>query len=132
MLLVNANGIKSGNNAAATFENGEPLHRGIPGGKSIWYTWTPPGTGIATLSTAGSSFDTVLAVYSGSTLPSLFPEASDEDGAGFYTSGRSFNVFAGMTYQIAIDGYDLPRTGRKLLGHSLFGDQHPRLRLVQH
>jgi hypothetical protein len=103
--LVAANGIKSGNNSVASLESGEPLHGGKPGGKSIWYTWTPPGKGIATFSTAGSGFDTLLAVYSGSNLVSLLPEASDEDTAGFYTSGRSFNVFDGMTYHIAIDGF---------------------------
>jgi hypothetical protein len=102
--LVNASGIKSGNNLAATLESGEPLHRGKPGGRSIWYTWTPPGTGIATFSTAGSSFDTLLAVYTGSNFVSLAPVASDEDSGGFYTSDRSFNVFNGLTYQIAIDG----------------------------
>jgi hypothetical protein len=103
--LVAANGIKSGNNLVASLESGEPLHGGKPGGKSIWYTWTPPGTGIATFSTAGSGFDTLMAVYTGSNLVSLLPEASDEDTAGFYTSGRSFNVFDGMTYHIAIDGF---------------------------
>jgi hypothetical protein len=103
--LVNASGIKSGNNSAATLESGEPPHRDKPGGKSIWYTWTPPGTGIATFSTAGSSFDTLLAVYTGTNFVSLAPAASDEDSGGFYTSDRSFNVFNGLTYQIAIDGF---------------------------
>jgi hypothetical protein len=104
--LPGASGIKSGNNSAATIEPGEPIHAGKPGGKSVWYTWTPPGTGIATFSTEGSGFDTLLAIYSGTNLLTLRPEASDEDSGGFYTSRRSFNVFEELIYYIAIDGLD--------------------------
>lgn len=94
-----------GNNIEATFEPGEPNHADKPGGKSIWYTWTAPATGIATFSTVGSTFDTLLAVYNGEAVDTLTNVASDEDRGGFFTSLLRFNAFAGTVYHIAVDGY---------------------------
>jgi len=95
----------SGANVGATEEAAEPDHAGNPGGRSVWWTWTAPGAGIATLSTAGSSFNTVLAVYTGGSLASLVPvAANDQDPAGGNTSRVSFATAAGVTYQIAVDG----------------------------
>jgi hypothetical protein len=37
----------AGANLNATREIGEPLHAGKPGGRSVWYTWLAPITGIA-------------------------------------------------------------------------------------
>ena len=37
-------------NAGATKELGEPNHSGNPGGSSVWYSWTAPASGRATLS----------------------------------------------------------------------------------
>src|SRR5207249_2432793 len=54
-----------GNNEQATKEAGEPDHAGKQGGKSIWYTWHASFSGMISLSTKGSSFDTLLAVYTG-------------------------------------------------------------------
>ena len=68
-----------GGNAA---RNGERIHRWfqcgrnhrdlakpspgfIPGGASVWVKWVAPTTGLETFSTAGSSFDTLLAIYTG-------------------------------------------------------------------
>src|SRR6185369_14728667 len=77
-----------------------------PGGSSVWYTWTPNADGIATLITAGSTFDTLLAVYTGDTVSNLTTVARDEDGGGFYTSAARFNTTAGQTVHFAIDGYN--------------------------
>ncbi len=97
-------GTTTGNNIGATSEPGEPLHAGVPGGKSVWFKWTPLLNGVATLSTAGSSFDTLLAVYTGTSLTNLTPVASDDDQGGYYTSEVTFNVKGGTTYSIAVDG----------------------------
>jgi subtilisin family serine protease len=95
----------AGSNVGATEEEGEPDHAGNPGGRSVWWSWTAPGAGISTLSTAGSSFNTVLAVYTGGSLASLAPvSANDQDPAGGNTSRVSFATAAGVTYQIAVDG----------------------------
>ena len=95
-----------GNNQNATFETGEPLLvAGKPGGKSIWYTWTAGFTGVISLGTQGSDFDTLLAVYTGTNLSKLTPVAADDDSGGFFTSLVTFNVTAGTAYQIEVDGF---------------------------
>lgn len=96
----------NGTNTGATFESGEPFHAGKTGGASVWYSWTSPFTGYVSIDTAGSDFDTILAVYTGSTLNSLSPVASNDDATERdLTSKVIFDVVAGTTYQIAIDGY---------------------------
>jgi hypothetical protein len=104
-LLVRTNGLVSGSNTLATFEVGEPLHAGKTGGKSVWYVWTAPANGVATFRTVGSTFDTLLGIYTGTSISNLVAVASDEDSGGFYASGARFNTLAGVTYHIAIDGF---------------------------
>jgi hypothetical protein len=53
----------TGSNTNATEEPGEPKHARKIGGHSVWISWLAPGDGLVTLSTTGSSFDTLLAVY---------------------------------------------------------------------
>ena len=96
-------GVFRSSNRGATKEPGEPNHAGKPGGKSVWLNWLAPGKGIATFRTRGSSFDTLLAVYSGDTLDKLRPEAADDDTDGNGTSIVQFNT-DGIPYAIAIDG----------------------------
>jgi uncharacterized protein affecting Mg2+/Co2+ transport len=103
--LSGPNGLITGRNIGATSEPGEPLHAGKPGGKSVWYTWTAPFTGIVSMRTSGSTFSTLLAVYAGSVLTNLTAISSDVSHAGFYNSLARFNVFQGNQYQIAIDGF---------------------------
>jgi hypothetical protein len=98
-------GLTGGANRFATREPGEPDHADKPGGKSVWYTWTAPVTGIATFVTRGSTFDTLLAIYSGTAVSNLTVVANDEDGGGFFTSGIRFNAFKDAQYHIAIDGF---------------------------
>jgi hypothetical protein len=105
------NGILAGDNGLATFEPPfEPLHAGKPGGRSVWYRWcTPSGSkGIATFRTTGSTFDTLIGVYQGTTLSNLVEISNDEDDGGFYSSKVRFNAFYSASrnscYYIAVDG----------------------------
>lgn len=100
-----AGGVVRASNAGAINDPGEPRHAGKLGGKSVWYTWQAPSNGIARFHTRGSTFDTLLAVYTGTTLDNLTPVASDEDRGGVYTSEVYFNATAGVRYQIAVDGH---------------------------
>jgi hypothetical protein len=93
-------------NLGATLEPDEPLHRGYYGGNSVWYRWTSPNAGFVTIDTIGSLFDTILAVYTGSSLTSLVEVASDDESGGNYTSLVTFPTKSNVTYQIAVDGYD--------------------------
>ena len=95
----------SGSNVDATSEVGEPQHAGSAPAKSVWWSWTATSTGTCTLSTAGSGFDTVLAVYQGSSVGALNAVASNDNAAiGGITSTLSFPVTSGAVYRIAVDG----------------------------
>jgi hypothetical protein len=89
-------------------ENGEPNHVGDLAGASVWYRWLAPGTGTVALDTCGSDYDSLLAVYTGSSLSLLTGVAASNDsdacGAGSKQSRLSFQAVAGTTYRIAVDG----------------------------
>jgi hypothetical protein len=106
ILLTGSNTTVSSFNDGATLEAQERLHNDSYGGKSVWWSWVSPGPGIVTVDTIGSRFDTTLAVYTGSTLANLTEIASDDDGAPNYNSTVTFYTRSGVTYLIAVDGYD--------------------------
>jgi hypothetical protein len=103
--LIGSSGLRSGSNVGDTHESFETNHVGKLGGASVWTRWVAPSSGIATFSTRGSSFDTLLAIYTGTQMQNLVPVASDEDSGGFLTSQTLFSVNAGTEYRIAIDGF---------------------------
>jgi hypothetical protein len=104
----------STNTAYATKQAGEPEHAGNPGGDSLWYSWTAPADGTVKLDTCESGFDTLLAVYTGTSVNALTPVAANDDGAvcGPASEPRgtrsqlTMTVSASTTYRIAVDGYD--------------------------
>jgi subtilase family serine protease len=107
----------TGTNVAATREVGEPFQAGNRGGASVWIAWTAPATRTVTLNTHGSNFDTLLAVYTGSSVATLTQVAGNDDDPSRlygYTSALTFNAVAGQTYYIAVDGYN-GATGNILL-----------------
>src|SRR5215468_2668870 len=103
--ISGAAGTTAGSSVGATKELGEPNHAGNPGGSSVWYSWTAPASGTLSFDTAGSTFDTVLAAYTGTSVGALTPLASNDDSGGSLTSRVSFAVAAGTTYKFAVDGY---------------------------
>ena len=54
--------------------------------------------------TRGAQFDTLLAVYRGTSVPALGPVASNDDSGSGRTSRVMFNATAGAVYRIAVDG----------------------------
>ena len=104
--ISSASGTVSGTNVAATKQAGEPRHAGNAGGKSVWYSWTAPQSGVVAFDTIGSDFDTLLAVYTGSAVNNLTEIAANDDGGGGRTSRAAFNAIAGTVYMIAVDGYN--------------------------
>jgi hypothetical protein len=113
-----------GSTTAATKEPGEPAHARNAGGKSVWWSWTAPASGTVTISTQGSSFDTLLGVYTGGSLGSLVEVASDDDSGGNLTSRVIFTAAANTTYQIAVDGFG-GASGNVLLAVSFDGALQP-------
>jgi len=97
----------SGDSRFATREAEEPIHAGAAGGGSLWYSWTPSGSGKVAISTCSfGPVDPLLAVYTGSSFPSLSALGSDDDGAAGCAGKDAevrLDVVAGTTYRIAID-----------------------------
>jgi thiol-disulfide isomerase/thioredoxin len=107
-VLTGATNFVITSNAGATRESGEPYHASANGGKSVWWSWQSPFTGSASISTAGSSFDTLLAAYTGNAISNLQLVAANDDDGGFgaITSSLVFRAYAGETYRIAVDGFE--------------------------
>jgi hypothetical protein len=96
-------------NVEATREAGEPLHAGKPGSASVWWGFSSQVSGPLSLDTCQADFDTVLAVYEGATLGSLRPVAANDNSTGPKCAGGkgselSFELEAGKTYWVAVDG----------------------------
>lgn len=89
-----------GYNWASTKEFDEPKHAGDLGGRSVWYTWVPPESGLARIGVCCGAPD-LLGVYTGSAVTQLSEVASG-------TGSREFPVTAGATYRIAVDGKLIP------------------------
>jgi hypothetical protein len=103
--LSGLSGSVNGTNVSATSEAGEPSLPNITGGKSVWYRWVAPVSGSATFDTVGSSYDTTLGVFTGSTINALTLIASNNDiQAGVADSRVTFAATAGVTYWIMVDG----------------------------
>jgi hypothetical protein len=101
-----------GNTAGFTREAGEPKHDGRNGTHSGWISWTAPASGPCVLDTFGSAFDTVLAVYTNSSLALLGKVVSNDDANQDTSESQiNFNAVGGTVYQIAIDGFSATAAG---------------------
>nr|MBP9903849.1 hypothetical protein [Verrucomicrobiota bacterium] len=106
ILIAPGGGTAAGTNVNATSQSSEPNACDIGGGKTVWWRWTAPQNQITTISTLGSDFDTVLAVYTGNSVNALNPVTCNDDvPGGIYASEVIFEAVAGTTYHIAVDGY---------------------------
>jgi hypothetical protein len=79
--------------------------------QDIWYTFTAPCTGSATLDTCSATWDTKLAVYAGSGCPTQpgTALACNDDSCGLRSS-ITWNTTANAVYKIRVGGY-LTNTG---------------------
>jgi hypothetical protein len=68
----------------------------------VYFTFTAPSTGLYTLDTSGSSFDTVLGVRSGTCGGASL--ACDNDAGPGTTSLLSVSLSAGQTVIVVVDG----------------------------
>jgi hypothetical protein len=107
----------------ATKEPGETNHCGIAGGASAWYSILAEETGLMQVSTEGSEFDTVLAVYAGPENPLEFDELTfvacgNNSGADRQTSRLTFSAVRNQVYHIAVDGVN-GASGRVQLSYRL-------------
>lgn len=103
------NGISSnaGTTVGASTEFGEPPHFNSAG-SSVWFKFVAPSNGMATATTLGSQFNTILAAYNGEALDGLIKIASNDDsntGSGAKWSKINFPIFKNKIYYLALDGY---------------------------
>ena len=95
-------------------------------GKNIWYCYTAPCTGAATVSLCGSSFDTKLAVYNGCTsTPSLSNMIRCNDDFCGRQSEVVLPVIAGNKYLIEVGGYNILEYGSGVLNITCDGAAAP-------
>jgi len=101
-------GVFRGETFGTNKQPGEPDHAGNLGGASVWFKWRAIGSGPVRITTRGSDFDTLLAVYRGPRVDNLVPVASNDDTptVDALWSRVRFNAVDGVTYRIAIDGYN--------------------------
>ncbi len=111
-IISGCSGTVTGSTFGATSETSEPSHdptdsTSLSPGHTIWYRWQATSSSSTTITTAGSDFDTILAVYTGSTLSTLSRLTFNDDvqNGVIRTSSVTFNATAGTTYSIAVDGW---------------------------
>ena len=104
--IVTASSV-SGTTVGATHETGETTPF-VNTAHSVWYSWSPSVSGSYLVSLAGSSFDTVLAVYTNtnSSVSGTVLVSWNDDCNGVLTSCVTLtSATAGVTYAIQVDGY---------------------------
>jgi hypothetical protein len=117
--LLTGDGTWLGDNINATAEAGEPLHAGVTTGSSIWFEWIAPSDGFVSIDTYGSNYDTVLALYGGTTVDELTVIAANDDGVGLQSELANVPVTAATSYRLAVDGYQAAQ-GQITLNYSFF------------
>lgn len=93
----------------ATADPSEPPHCGIPAGSSYWLLYQPPTNGTITLDTIGSTFDTVLEMYTYdgalTSYADLISLACDNDTFGTNGPARiTVPVVKTRQYVVVVDG----------------------------
>ncbi len=97
--LTGTSGQTTSNNDGATRETNEPFHEGLVTSSSVWWEWTAPVSGMVTFDSMGSSFPSLVAVYTGPSISSLTPVIDDDVALDLET----FDATGNVTYLIAVD-----------------------------
>lgn len=117
-VLLPSTGSRNGTNVDATKEAGEPSHTGNAGGSSVWCRWVAPATGVASVDTFGSGFDTLLAVYTGPSVDALTLVAQNDDALGYkWTSKVGFSATVATTYYFVVVVVVVDVDARDNVGH---------------
>lgn len=97
--LTGESEVVDGNTTGATFEPGEPDHRGFPARHSVWYRWVAPSDGTVFVHT-NTSF--TMGGYTGSVVDGL-TSVVDDGGSWRNHTALRFSAVAGRTYHFAVD-----------------------------
>jgi uncharacterized repeat protein (TIGR01451 family) len=105
--------------AAATSNPTDPIHSctGAADSATVWFRVVPAGSGTLYLNTFGSTYDTVLSMYAGTTAPG--PELACSDNANNTSqSSLAVNVTAGQSYLIEVSSFRSTPGGNLVLSVS--------------
>ncbi len=110
-IILNGEGEASvtGTSTQSSMEDDEPGLNlsAVGGGRTVWWKWTATESAYMQVTTMGSSFDTLLGVYTGDSLGLLRERGTNddvEDGV-VRTSEVRFTALAGVTYYFQVDGW---------------------------
>ena len=98
--VTQTNTVVTGYNYGATRESGEPSHNGVEPSRSVWWSWTAPARGLATVSLAGTTFRATLGLYTGTAISALtsVPHMTFFDG-----QEQTWLTEPGVEYSFAVD-----------------------------
>lgn len=96
-------------NVDATREAGEPPHRSVLDTTTVWFRLLARSSGTVIIDTHGAQIDTVLAVYTGTTLANLhrvrLNDNYDRTNRYTYRTSRvTLDVVSGTTYHVVVAG----------------------------
>jgi hypothetical protein len=89
----------------ATIETGDPISTcaGVPNFRTVWFKYLSLGNNTLSLNTTGSGYDTVLSVWAGTGLGSLFQlGCNDNTSIAVTTSSLTLNTLPGGLYYIRV------------------------------
>ena len=117
--------------SGATTETNDPTPSCVTGrSNTIWYKVVPTGSGTANIDTIGSSYDSVLSVWSGASQTALTEIGCNDDvNPGIVTVSQltNVNLNAGTTYYIMVSSFGPPQLnpiafgGKSVLNFSFTG-----------
>lgn len=98
----------SDNTIADTLESNEDIPTcGYGMSNTVWFTLTPSVNATYSFSTAGSDFDTIVGVYTGSSVDNLTQLSCNDDvSTTNLTSYLTVNLVSGTSYQIQVGGFN--------------------------
>ncbi len=105
--VITANSFTASETTANATSTGDPVPNCVSGlfGKGVWFVFTPFGTGPAAIDTLGSSFDTVLGIYTGGCGAQTQAQCDDDSGGGVL-SKITFTATNGTAYYILAGGWN--------------------------
>ena len=103
--LPHAPGKVVSSNEGAGLEGKEPQKiAGQRAGQSVWYTFKATTSGVLHLDLSGSRFDTLLGVFTGSSMSKLHKLGADDNHGVGSSSRLSLPVDKGTTYRVVVAG----------------------------
>lgn len=125
-LVSGAGASVDGTNVSATRESGDPWGGTPNAERSVWYRWTAPFSGSATVDTCATNYDSLLSVSRN--LGSLVTFANNGCPNGFGDK-LSFSAQKDQTYYIGVDGCCGAPAGTFTLALDLVDDVAPDTRI---